>query len=264
MTKGTGKEPRMTGDLYALVDPDERDHALDALREGMPADAMADTVERLIVVPLLDWIDDEYRRTMSAREKHVERLKLLGWIDDECRRTDGHHTGTEAGMQFLTAAEEIVCRCRHDLEVYPEHFDALRERWTDWLAAMAQGTAALQWGAQAGKDSSRKTGGKNRAGKESPFTMTVRAMVKALASTTPDKMAATLRAEMLADAEGRESVLAGIRESGLPCVRFVNVEVENFSFVDANGKTGTRAFGTLENAITKAKKRIRMTCPDML
>lgn len=248
------EEPRFSADLFALVDPDERDHALDALREGMPADAMADTVDRLIVVPLLEWIDHEYRRTMRAREEHVERQKLLGWIDHECRRTDGHHTGTKAGARLLSAAEEIVYRCRHDQEVIPEHFDVLGERWSDWLAAMAQGTAALQWRAQVGRDKGRKTGGENRAGKESPFTVTVRAMVEALASTTPRNLADVIRAHMEYDADGRESVLTTIRGAGRPCVRFTNVTVKSFTFIDANGKTKTQTFKSLQNAIARAKK----------
>lgn len=225
MTKGTGKEPRITCDLLALIDSEERDHALDALREGGPADAMADTVERLFVAPLMEWIDSEYQRTGK------------------------YHAGALAGMRLLSAAEEIVYRCRHDQTIVPEHFDALAERWTAWLPVMAQGGASLQRQAQEARDAARAKGGKNKKGKEEPLTATVRAMLAVM----DDKRTSAVLAEMEADADGRESVLTGLRESGKDYGRFTDVTTEDFTFTSANGKTKTRTFKALQNLISKIK-----------
>lgn len=223
----TRSEPRLTGALFALVDPDERDHALAALREGMPADAMAGTVDRLIVEPLLEWIDREYQRAGMR-----------------------HHNGTEAGAALLNAAEEITYRCRSEMDVCPELLGALEARWSEWIASMAQGSAALLWRDQSGRDAARSNGGKGRTGKMAPLTATIRAMLAAMDDRRPD----VVRAEMEIDADGEEGVLTTLRGKGFPCVKFVEVTVENYTFIDANGKTETRTFKTLQNLISQTEK----------
>ncbi|MGE3296733.1 MAG: hypothetical protein AB7I68_05220 [Porticoccaceae bacterium] len=217
------RKPRLAGDLYALVDPDERDHALCVLRKGMPADAMASTVSRLMVVPLLEWIDLEHRR-MNGRD----------------------HTGTDAGKALLSVAEEIVYRCRYALEVYPELLDVLGERWTEWLAVMAQGSAALLWRDQIAADQGRVTGGKGKKGKITPITATINAMLVAM----DDKRADALLAEMELDARGKGCVLPMLRGKGIPCVKFVDVTAESVEYEGANGRLKTLKVKTLRNKVS--------------
>ncbi|MCR9258329.1 MAG: hypothetical protein NXH95_01300 [Pseudomonadaceae bacterium] len=114
-------------DWEILVDPDERDHVVELVRSHDHGSGFGDSIKRLLVEPLWVWVDAEYQR-MGNR----------------------HHSGTEAALKLVEAAEDVVYRYQNQMSVYPEHASIIERRWNDWLATVAEGEIAIRV-AKAGK-----------------------------------------------------------------------------------------------------------------
>ena len=216
--------------LLALIDPDERNDAIAFLRSQPPPKAMADTINKLLVAPLEQWIDQEYER-LGGR----------------------HHNGTEAGMAFLLQAEDIALRCRYGREVYPGHINLLAQCWAEWLQVMAQGAAALRANDHTKKTIQRKLGGQKRKGTRKAITLAICAMVAEMEDKRPD----AILAEMEADSNGKESVLSGLREDKAAQIKIMSASPSEVHYLEIyTGRLLKISTKTIRNTISKELKRL--------
>ena len=98
-----------------LLDPDEWSHGIKTIQSivDLPVEktGLNETIEELIIKPLENYIQAEWEKAGKQ-----------------------HNTGTQAALNLLGAAEDIVFKLEHHREVYPEYLSILNRKWQEWQA----------------------------------------------------------------------------------------------------------------------------------